>query len=222
MLFAKSRKRRVHYPGAMARRAQAVDSKELILATAQTLIAKSGYDGMAVSDLCQATGLPASSIYHHFGSKMGILAALLDRAFTETHAVMPDPSAFTGEPMQRFEDWFTAACDALDQRPEYLRLLLAVSVGAQEHNEDVRATVRRIREYGLASWVEALTPVFSGKNQEAQERIHSLAIIGRSLTDGTAVAQSFEHATYASQVKPFVSLIRALAAQISTGTPRRP
>jgi AcrR family transcriptional regulator len=199
----------------MARRDQAVDSRELILATAQTLIAQSGYDGMAVSDLCQATGLPASSIYHHFGSKMGVLAALLERAFTETHAVMPNPSAFAGEPMQRFESWFTAACDALDQRPEYLRLLLAVSVGSQDHNEDVRATVQRIREYGLASWVEVLTPVFSGESEEAQERIQSLAVIGRSLTDGTAVAQSFEHATYASQVKPFVALIRALAAQIS-------
>jgi AcrR family transcriptional regulator len=202
----------------MARRDQAVGSRELILATAQTLIAKSGYDGMAVSDLCHASGLPASSIYYHFGSKMGVLAALLDRAFIETHAVMPDPSAFAGEPMQRFENWFTAACDALDQRPEYLRLLLAVSIGAQEHNEDVRATVRRIREYGLTSWVEVLTPVFSGEDPEARERIHALAIIGRSLTDGTAVAQSFEHATYASQVKPFVALIRALAVQISEGT----
>jgi AcrR family transcriptional regulator len=205
-----SRKRRPDYPDAMARRDQAVDSRDLILTTAQTLIAKSGYDGMAISDLCQATGLPASSIYYHFGSKMGVLAALLDRAFTETHAVMPDPSSFSGEPLQRFENWFTAACDALDQRPEYLRLLLAVSIGGQEHNEDVRATVQRIREYGLASWVEALTPVFPGENQEA--RVHSLALIGRSLTDGTAVAQSFEHATYASQVQPFVALIRALAA----------
>jgi AcrR family transcriptional regulator len=207
-----SRKRRAHYPDAMARRDQAMDSRDLILTTAQTLIAKSGYDGMAISDLCQATGLPASSIYYHFGSKMGVLAALLDRAFTETHAVMPNPSDFTGEPLQRFENWFTAACDALDQRPEYLRLLLAVSIGGQEHNEEVRATVQRIREYGLASWVEALTPVFSG---EDQERIRSLALIGRSLTDGTAVAQSFEHATYASQVKPFVALIRALSAQTS-------
>lgn len=207
-----SRKRRAHYPDAMARRDQVMDSRDLILTTAQTLIAKSGYDGMAISDLCQATGLPASSIYYHFGSKMGVLAALLDRAFTETHAVMPNPSDFTGEPLQRFENWFTAACDALDQRPEYLRLLLAVSIGGQEHNEEVRATVQRIREYGLASWVEALTPVFSG---EDQERIRSLALIGRSLTDGTAVAQSFEHATYASQVKPFVALIRALSAQTS-------
>lgn len=197
----------------MPRRDQAVDSRDLILTSAQTLIAKNGYDGMAVSDLCQATGLPASSIYYHFGSKMGVLAALLDRAFTETHAIMPDPSAFTGEPMQRFEGWFTAACDALDQRPEYLRLLLAVSIGGQEHNEEVRATVRRIREYGLASWVEALTPVFPGESPEARDRIHSLAIVGRSLTDGTAVAQSFEHTTYASQVEPFVALIRALAAE---------
>ena len=74
--------------------------------------------------------------------------------------------------------------------------------------------MRRIRDYAQASWVDALTPIFApngGKNNEALVR--RLAVLGRALTDGLSVANSFDELSYSSQVAPFVSLIRGLAEQ---------
>jgi AcrR family transcriptional regulator len=196
----------------MARRRKADgDSRELILNAAQALIVKNGFDGMAVSDLCKATGLPPTSVYYHFGSKVGVMAALLERTFEEIHAVMRSPSSFEGDPLDRFEEWFTAACEVLDRRPDYLRLLLVVSIGSLDENESVRTTVKRIRDYAYASWIEALTPVFGDQDEESVALVQSLAEMGRALADGGAVSQNFEGTTFVSHVQPFVALVRAFA-----------
>lgn len=190
-------------------------SRDLILDAARDLITKRGYDGMAVSDLCAQSGLPASSVYYHFGNKLGVLAALLERTFGELHALFPNPSSFADrEPLDRVEAWFTAACDSLDRRPDYLRLLLAVSVGPHKDSETVGATVRRIRDFAHASWVEALTPVFAPDGDEdGKALVEQLAVLGRAMTDGLSVANSLDGAAYSSNVAPFVALIRGLARQ---------
>lgn len=170
---------------------------------------------MAISDLSAKSGLPASSIYYHFGSKLGVLAALLERTFEEMHASFPNPSSFDQQgPLERFETWVTAACKSLDHRPEYLRVLLAISIGPHKDMEPVVNTVRRIRDYAHASWVEALTPVFApngGADDEAF--VDEIAVLGRAMIDGLSVTNSFDGATYTSHVAGFVSLVRGLADQ---------
>ncbi|WP_153547406.1 TetR/AcrR family transcriptional regulator [Streptomyces sp. RB17] len=192
-----------------------LSSREVILNAARSLIGEKGYDGMAISDLSAQSGLPPSSIYYHFGNKFGVLAALLERTFEELHALFPDPSSFDDlAPLERLEAWFSAACSSLDRRPDYLRLLVAISVGPQKDAEAVRQIVRRIRDYARLSWVEALTPIFAPNGDKAGKAlVEELAVLGRALTDGFSVTNSFDNVTYSSQVAPFVSLVRGLAAQ---------
>jgi AcrR family transcriptional regulator len=193
--------------------AAGLSSRDDILNAARALIGDKGYDGMAVSDLCSQSGLPASSIYYHFGNKLGVLAALLERTSEELHALFPSPSAFDHlAPVERLEAWFSAACESLDERPDYLRLLVAVAVGPQKDAEAVRATVRRIRDNAHASWVNALAPIFAPDGAEADEAlVQELAVLGRALTDGLAVSNSFDGISYGSEVGAFLSLVRGLA-----------
>ncbi|GHH30823.1 TetR/AcrR family transcriptional regulator [Lentzea cavernae] len=204
----------VREPGTAAT-AAGLSSRDDILNAARALIGEKGYDGMAVSDLCAKSGLPASSIYYHFGNKLGVLAALLERTSEELHTLFPSPSAFDHlPPLERLEAWFSAACQSLDERPDYLRLLVAVAVGPQKDAEAVQATVRRIRDNAHASWVSALTPIFAPKATKANKAlVEHLAVLGRALTDGLAVSDSFDEITYSSQVDAFLSLIRGLAKQ---------
>ncbi|WP_413760672.1 TetR/AcrR family transcriptional regulator [Streptomyces sp. MMBL 11-3] len=197
--------------------AAGLSSRDLILDAARSLVSSRGYDGMAISDLSAQSGLPASSIYYHFGNKLGVLAALLDRTFNELHALFAHPSSFDDlEPLDRFEAWFTAACASLDERPDYLRLLLTISVGPQKDDEVVSAAVRRIRDFAHASWVDALTPVFApGDVASDKAFIEELAVLGRAMTDGLSLTNSFDGMSYSSNVAPFVSLIRGLADQRS-------
>jgi AcrR family transcriptional regulator len=199
-----------------------LSSPEVILNAARSLIGEKGYDGMAISDLSAQSGLPPSSIYYHFGNKFGVLAALLERTFEELHALFPDPSSFDDlAPLERLEAWFSAACTSLDRRPDYLRLLVAISVGPQKDAEAVQRIVRRIRDYAHASWVDALTPIFAPDGGDDDKAfVEQLAVLGRALTDGLSVTNSFDSTTYTSQVAPFVSLIRSLAEQREGGRKR--
>lgn len=195
-------------------------TQDNILNAARRLVGDKGYDGMAISDLSALSGSPPSSIYYHFGNKFGVLAALLEKTFDEMHALFPNPSSFDDlPPLERLEAWFAAACSSLDERPDYLRLVIAISVGPHKDAEAVQQTVRRIRDYAHASWVAVLTPIFApddGKGDEAL--VEQLAILGRALSDGLSVTNSFDGVSYSSQVAPFVALIRALAEQRSALT----
>jgi AcrR family transcriptional regulator len=196
-----------------------VSSRGAILDAARVLVTSRGYDGMSISDLTARSGLPASSIYYHFGNKLGVLAALLERTFDELHAAFPNPSSYDGhEPLERFEKWVTAACSSLDERPEYLRILLAISVGPHKDAESVLTTVRRIRAYARASWVEALTPVLAPDGKEADAAlVDRIAVLGQAMIDGLAVTNSFDGAAYSAQVGGIVALVRGLAEQRGRG-----
>ncbi|WP_201845769.1 TetR/AcrR family transcriptional regulator [Myceligenerans indicum] len=190
-------------------------SRDVILKAARTLISDRGYDGMVISDLSALSGLPASSIYYHFGNKLGILTALLEQTFEDLHATFPSPSSFDDrEPIERFELWYTAACRSLDERPEYLRLLLAVSIGSHAGEDAIRVLVRRIRDYAHQSWIDALTPLFAPiTSPEDEAFLDQLAVLGRAMTDGLSVSTTFDGGTYVAHVPPFVALVRGLAAE---------
>jgi hypothetical protein len=70
--------------------------------------------------------------------------------------------------------------------------------------------------------VAALTPIFAphgGKNNEAL--VQQLAVLGRALTDGLSVTNSFDGMSYSSHVAPFVSLVRGLAEQRAVAKRKR-
>ncbi|HBO55141.1 MAG TPA: TetR family transcriptional regulator, partial [Janibacter terrae] len=52
---------------------QGEESKESILRATLEIAATSGYDGTTVAKVVERTGLPASSIYWHFGNKDQLL-----------------------------------------------------------------------------------------------------------------------------------------------------
>lgn len=52
-----------------------------VVATATEMIAAAGYERLDMFGLSQASGVSNGSIYHHFGSREGVLVAVLDRIF---------------------------------------------------------------------------------------------------------------------------------------------
>ncbi len=53
------------------------DNRSIILDRAEELFARSGYDGVGVQEIVTAAGVTKPTLYHHFGSKRGLLETLL-------------------------------------------------------------------------------------------------------------------------------------------------
>src|SRR6478752_3830377 len=84
------------YAVAMATRAEVTPnhrgtrSRERVLDAAEGLMAEQGYDAASVAALVERAGIPASSIYHYFGSKEGVLLAVMERGAERFFEALPD------------------------------------------------------------------------------------------------------------------------------------
>jgi TetR/AcrR family transcriptional regulator len=53
-------------------------SRDLIAKTALSLFSRKGYESVGVNEIAAVTGLTKPSLYHHFGSKDGLLAFIVE------------------------------------------------------------------------------------------------------------------------------------------------
>jgi AcrR family transcriptional regulator len=124
-------------------------SRAHILDVTERLMATRGYAATSISDIQRACGLPPSSIYWHFGSKEGVLAAVMERGADRFFAAIPDAAAAT--PPERL----AATARLLAQHPDFLRLFYLLSL--ERHDDTaVAAVVRRVRDTAIAGFRSAI------------------------------------------------------------------
>ncbi len=90
-------------PGSGERR-DAVRNRELLLAAADRLIAERGVAAVSMDDVAQAAGVGKGTVFRRFGSRAGLLQALLDRSETELQRDFmfgPPPLGPGGPPVDR-------------------------------------------------------------------------------------------------------------------------
>src|SRR6476619_6182434 len=127
---------------------QGEQSRALILEATERLMATRGYAATSISDIRKACGLPPSSIYWHFGSKEGVLAAVMERGADRFFAAIP-----TSEDV---EVQLAALSTLQSQHPDFLRLFYMLSL---ERSDDpaVAAVVRRVRHTAIGRFHEVIT-----------------------------------------------------------------
>ena len=71
----------------MATRAKGQETREKLLATAESLILENGYAGMSLDSLLAETGLTKGAFFHHFAGKAALAQAVLERYAANDHAL---------------------------------------------------------------------------------------------------------------------------------------
>jgi AcrR family transcriptional regulator len=97
-------------------------TRERVLAGAAALAARDGFDELSIAALSGTSGVSVGSIYHHFGSKVGVLAALLVGIVQSNQAVLLDA-------LERHPD---------DPRGGVLAVVDAQLRWVQDHRDDAR------------------------------------------------------------------------------------
>jgi AcrR family transcriptional regulator len=136
---------------------------EAILEAARIRLLTDGYAGLSTRKVAQEAGVPLSQLHYHFGSKTGLVLAVLHEE--NDRRLRRQQSMYSSEaPLwQRYEQ----ACDFLEDDLEsgYVRILhemIAAGWSTAEVGEVVRALLR--------GWYELLTRVA----EEAEHRFGSL------------------------------------------------
>jgi len=78
-------------------------SSERILTTALDLFAVRGYDATSVREICEAAAITKPTLYHFFGSKDGVLRALVTTGFGQFRAIVDHGLAAPGSFRERLK-----------------------------------------------------------------------------------------------------------------------
>src|SRR6476469_8959785 len=99
-------------------------SREAVLDAAESLMAEHGYEAATVAALVERSGIPPSSVYHYFGSKEGILLAVMERGAERFFADLPTWDRRLGSPAEHLESVSSISIRTLERHPNFLRLLI--------------------------------------------------------------------------------------------------
>ncbi|MCV7172864.1 MULTISPECIES: TetR/AcrR family transcriptional regulator [Mycolicibacterium] len=166
---------------------QGQTSRAHILDVTERLMATRGYAATSISDIQRACGLPPSSIYWHFGSKEGVLAAVMERGAERFFAAIPDAGAAT--PPEQLE----ATARLLAQHPDFLRLFYLLSL--ERHDDTAVATVvRRVRDTAIAGFRSAIGAMLPPDTtpQVAARVADELTTFAVAQSDGVFLADHLE------------------------------
>lgn len=173
------------------RQLQGESSRELILDATERLMATRGYAATSISDIRKACGLPASSIYWHFGSKQGVLAAVMERGAERFFGAIPDHGQES--PAPDVEVQLATTAKLLAEHPEFLRLVYLLAL---ERTDDpaVGAALQRVRSSAIAGFRSAIATLLPDDvpAAKADRVLDELAALATALSDGVFFADHLE------------------------------
>jgi len=137
--------------------AQGECSRRRILEATLEIAARRGYDGTTVARVTEATGLPASSIYWHFGSKDELLADVLEHSFREWR---PAVASWTeapddGDRVEQLEKRVRGAITSTTRQPEFWRLGVMLGLEKRPREPAARRRFLEVRvevQQHIADW----------------------------------------------------------------------
>jgi AcrR family transcriptional regulator len=197
------------------RQSQGVRSREEILDAAERLMGARGYAGTSISALAGASGLPPSSIYWHFGSKAGVLSAVMERGSKRFFsASIPNGKDQSLAPPERLRRMMQLASASMRDHSQYLRLfvLLLLGVEGDDTQQDVVTRVRdegrKLLDHGL-TW--AYQPWGEAVAQDVCQRVGDLA---QALLDGIFLAGETADSLPEGLVDQAVTALHTLAEEL--------
>jgi AcrR family transcriptional regulator len=173
-------------------------SRELVLDAAERVMAEHGFEAATLARVVEESGVPMSSVYHYYGSKDGILLAVMERGAERFFADLPEWNRRAGRPAQHLAMVVAATVGALERHPSFLRLLI-VFAAQPPAGGGVVEVVGRIRGAALDRLRRQLSIAFG--DDPAAAATDRLARFALAAFDGAFVA---------CRADPSVSLERLL------------
>lgn len=169
------------------RRELGEQSREKILDAAERLLSQRGFTGMSTNQLSKDSGLPVASIYWHFGSKVGVLAAVLERRADAVFDDILNFDAGTLDPFDALSLLVEQALSGAAKYPDFFRIIALVSMESIEGADQILATIQGIHDRVVTVWHETLVRVFQPKAAAERAATWDLAELARAMYLGGIV-----------------------------------
>ncbi len=109
-----------------------MNNRENLLKCALELFASRGYDAVGVQEIADAAGITKPTLYHYFGSKSGLLSALLSEAFEPFFPTLESAARSLGDVTNALRAVAGVYFDFAHQNPVLYRFSLSLSFAPPE------------------------------------------------------------------------------------------
>ena len=158
-----------------------MDTPDLILEEALYLFAARGYEAVSVQEICGACGITKPTLYYYFGSKRGLLDAILERYAAPLVADLRGPTTYRGDLTASLEASARIFFLHTRRSPAFMGLFLALRNapaeseargGAERYLDEVADNFRYMFRYAAEDH----------GNMRGREEPYSLSFTGTVLT----------------------------------------
>jgi len=154
-----------------------MDTRSELLRQAKRLFAARGYDAVSVQDIVEAASVTKPTLYHHFGSKRGLLESLLGDEFQVFNQVLREAAHYQGDLPFTLHKIATVFFEYAQRNPVFFRLSLALWFSPRA-SEGFQVVERYHREQ-----VDLVETVFSQAvlqhgNMRGKQRAYAASFIG--------------------------------------------
>jgi AcrR family transcriptional regulator len=117
-------------------------TKIALLDSAQQLFAQQGFDGTSVRDIATQADANLGAVTYHFGTKLELYHAVIDRVSQPIRDRLSTPVPITGSALDGIETFFRATFAFLGETPDIPRLILQQLVTQRPLPPAAQATLR--------------------------------------------------------------------------------
>jgi AcrR family transcriptional regulator len=170
-----------------------IKSRELVLDAAERVMAEHGFEAATIARVVEEAGIPLSSVYHYYGSKDGVLLAVMERGAERFFADLPVSERRTGRPRQQLARVISRAAETLERHPDFLRLLIVFAAQPPAvAGGEIQGVVARVRALGLERLRHEMAIAFD--DQPDSPVADRLARFALAAFDGAFVASRTDRA----------------------------
>jgi AcrR family transcriptional regulator len=169
-----------------------IQSRRKIVDAAAALMAERGFAGTSISAVSRRSGLPSGSIYWHFDSKEDLLAAVVEEGAQRWFAALPSPADLPAAPAEAVAALLEVAAESLEERPEFLRLLLLIALERAEVDETSLVVIRRVRALAHERLRQLMVTLLEPFGERGADLAPQFAALALCVADGAFIAQHIE------------------------------
>lgn len=181
--------------------------RNLILERALGLFADRGYNGVGVEELASAAGVAKPTLYHYFGSKQGVLDALLREQFDPFLGDLAEAAIYEGDLQLALSRIIRTVFDFGAANPQLYWMVLGAELTARDDRATGILSERLDRERALLIdlFIRAALDqgAIKGKERLAAETLLAMMTIhlrlaarGEITLDDTAILYLIRHLIY--------------------------
>lgn len=154
-----------------------MDNRGRLLESALQLFASRGYDAIGVQEVCEAAGVTKPTLYHYFGNKRGLLAALVQERGAPLLAELSQAAAYAGDLPRSLQQIVATYFQFFAREPMLYRLLLASWLAIPENEAFQVVVAFNEEQHRLVEAMFAAATIDHG-NMRDRQRTYAATFLG--------------------------------------------